>query len=485
DRNLGWNIEYATAFLVNHLDEANSPDVADTLKKVRIFAERITKEGHSRDVAYRVFNKLDEILFAGHLKDAVFLGIRSIQRDVSGVTFNPGQSPNKRVHRISIILNADLHQYASSKFIIASLIHHMIHAYFLVACGPQEEKEVDYGRLAHGVHFGKIMHTIKNLSGAKARPLPLGFGHPLPRGLYDNYHTRHRFTSKWFCTHCYSDIDPILETEVDDWYKTYCLPTLELPESAQKSTILIYNPKSKDADNLEEIPRAQTTPSADAVEFVFDEKCIQIPRDKIDAYSSIRRAFNASRFLAIPEDVQRETFMALLELLYTGSYSPDIVPVTTPGRKGPPVIKPPHRDSQPFLLTDIRIFKLANALAFDDVKGIAIQRLKAQCITREDPITVLREIYDGCGEPDPSLRSWARKFLAQRPGRGSDGWDGMGVGIGFATASGAGGGRPEAPNLIKLEREMVFRDRFLNLIDQSGAAHIDVLKVREALGGLG
>jgi hypothetical protein len=173
-RHLGWSIDWAVAFLVNHL---SSSDVGEDLRRLRLQAETLFKEIGSGDVASRIFKRLNQILFSGHLKNAVYLNAANLGMYVSGATYTHGHGPNVGVKRISIFLNSVLLQRARSRDIIAALIHQMIHAYFLVACGPQDEKEEGYGRLAHGLHFGKVMNTIKKLSSAQGKPLPLGFAH--------------------------------------------------------------------------------------------------------------------------------------------------------------------------------------------------------------------------------------------------------------------------------------------------------------------
>ncbi|KAF2873521.1 hypothetical protein BDV95DRAFT_517353, partial [Massariosphaeria phaeospora] len=395
DRNLGWNIDWAVAFLVHHLGEKSSPGAADTLKKVRIYAEGLYKEGLGKEVAYRVFNKLDQTLFAGHLKDAVFLDIGSLGRDVSGATYSHGWGLDPKVKRISIVLNGDVLQHARSREILAALIHHMIHAYFLVACGPQVEKEVAYGRLGHGHHFGKVMLAIKNLSVAHGKPLgPLGFGHPLGFRRFSHYDDEYYdqkkqhhspVEEKWYCSHCYSDVNPISEGDIDEWYAGICKPLGDLPDSVRSATVQIYNP-------------------------------ILVPAAKIDAFLSMRKAFDKarSRFLEISNKVLPETFMAFLQLLHTGIYGPDPSPVIVAGRKGPPVIKPPQPNSPAYLLTDIRIFQMGCAMGFDELKAIALDRMKRQYITHEDPVTLLKQIYNG-GEPDPDLKEWVLKFLVRMP----------------------------------------------------------------------
>ncbi|KAF1999903.1 hypothetical protein P154DRAFT_535145 [Amniculicola lignicola CBS 123094] len=483
ERNLGWNLDFAVAFVINHLEE--SPDVAESLKSLRISAAKFCGAGHPLELAHRAFNRLDQILFAGHLRDAVFLDLGNLGTHVSGVTSSHGQGPNPRVRRISIVLNANLLQRTDSKNILATLIHHMIHAYFLVACGRQDDriKEEYYNRLAHGLHYGKVMNAIKKVSGHYGRPFPLGFGHNLLGRYYNEYHPsppRHR--QKHYRSQCYCDVDPISEPDINEWYEGVCKPMLEHPDFVQKPAVWVYNSRRGD---LEEILREESTPSPDAVEFILTDKAVQVPGDKIDNYLSIRKAFDraGSRLLKVHEDIRPETFLALLELLHTDNYSPDIQPVVGSGRKGPPVIRPMHTESPvPYLLTDIRMFKLGDLMGFEDVKALAIHRMKAQTTTNEDPISFLRELYVG-GEPAPDLREWACKFLVRMP---DDDDAGLGLGLGLNSANGAMGNggsglSNEPPNLVKLQEDMGFKARFYQLVEQSGALAFDVLKAREEI----
>ena len=75
--------------------------------------------------------------FAGKLKDVVFLEFKGVDPNVSGATYIPGYHPNLRVTRIAIVLNSDKHKEAILGQIFTILLHHMIHAYFLIAYGPQ------------------------------------------------------------------------------------------------------------------------------------------------------------------------------------------------------------------------------------------------------------------------------------------------------------------------------------------------------------
>jgi hypothetical protein len=350
----------------------------------------------------------------------------------------------------------------------------MIHAYFLVACGPQEEKEVGYGRLDHGVHFAKIMRTIKDLSkNQRGTPgLPhLGFRQqrlaPLRRYYHDYNLKPSRLERKeWYCSHCSTDVPAIPNCDVEKWYGGVCKPLLELPETLRKSTVVIYNKRNE----LEEVPRAQTTASSDSVEFLLDGKTrsVLVPMANICNFVSIVRAMEKGgcRYIEILPDVPADGFMAMLELLHTGTYGPDIGPVSGAGRPGPPIIKPVHLDSPPYLQRDVRVFKTGLEMGFEDLIGFSLERLRSQSITHEDPIAVLKEIYDN-KEPHPELRKWAQEFLVKAP-RSDGEW-------------GVGRHEQEPPNLIKLQTEMCFRERFADLLDRRGALHIDALKAEDLL----
>ncbi|KAF2106235.1 hypothetical protein BDV96DRAFT_654942 [Lophiotrema nucula] len=473
ERNLGWSIDFATAFLVNHLSPDHSPDAAHILKSIRKKAQQVFDQGRGQDVPYLAFSKLDDVLFAGHLGGAVYLDLRSLGHDVSGATYTHGRGPDPRVKRISIVLNNNVLQQAQPRDIVANLIHHMIHAFFLVACGPEEEKEVGYGRLSHGMHFGKVANTIKKLSAVHGKPLPLGFSRYLyGHSYYDEYHPRreNRHSSRWYRSNCHSDVPSIPEPDIEDFYEGICAPLLDLPEPVQKAQVLIYNERRH---CLEEVHRASdlATPSADSVEFLFEEKPVQVPRSKVEHYMCVNKAFDRAkgRYLEVPDGFSKDTFLTLLELLHTDTYSPDIRPVTACGKSGPPVIKSYQSDSLPYLLTDIHVFKLANEMRFDDVKAIALDRLRCQVATHEDPIIVLKALYDG-GEPDPDLRDWARKFLLKTPS--DDMW---------ASAHRRTLPSLEPPNLVKLQKDYMLRERFYALIPRFGALESDVRQAEESL----
>jgi hypothetical protein len=123
DRNLGWNIDWAVAFIVNRLDKKD--DASEVLRNVRVRATLLEKDGLAKDILDHVFNKLDETLFAGHFKNAIYLECISLGPDVSRATCTQGWGPLPELKQISVVLNSDVLDGAWARDVVAILIHHM------------------------------------------------------------------------------------------------------------------------------------------------------------------------------------------------------------------------------------------------------------------------------------------------------------------------------------------------------------------------
>ncbi|KAF1944736.1 hypothetical protein EJ02DRAFT_331121, partial [Clathrospora elynae] len=454
-------------------------------RNIRIRAATLEREGLVQEIPFRIFNKLDEVLFAGHLKNAVFLDINSQGSDVSGATYTHSGGPNTENKRISIILNRDALEYARVKDIVAILIHHMIHAYFLVACGPQKEDEVDYGRLGHDVHFGKIMLAIKKLSAVHGKELtPLNFGHNSAKIRYfaDEYYSSRRRADveredkeKWYCSHCHCNVEELPEGEVDKWYNKVCKPMFDQPTCVRSIEVQTYNDQRHE---LETKRRGLLTSSANSVEFIFKDQPVFVEGTKVEEFLDARKAFEKadSRYLKVHEDVSEKTFLRFLEFLHTGSYRPDPHPLAAAAglgveRIGPPIIKPQSTATEACLLADVQFVKFGVLMGFDECKGYALDRMNAYGVLYEDPITLLKEIYQGY-EPDADLKTWARKFLVRAPDTSSPEYHTASISLTTI----------DPPNLIKLESEQgLYRARFLDAVDSSGALENDVNKARAEL----
>ncbi|KAE8873208.1 hypothetical protein PTNB73_02359 [Pyrenophora teres f. teres] len=509
DRDLGWNIDWAVAFFVDHLEQ-KWDDAAEMLRNIRIRAQSFEDDGLRKEIPYRIFNKLDEVLFAGHLKNAVFLDISNLGYDISGATYTHRLGPDPDVKRISIILNSDA--LVRAKDVVAILIHHMIHAYFLVACGGQQEDEVDYGRLGHDVHFGKVMLTIKKLSAAHGRELtPLNYGHSSPKTCYldDEYYSLRwrdelgqEDSEPWYCSHCHHNIHGPSTREVDKWYDKICKPLFTQPPSVREPLVQTYNLRSH---SLETTHRGKLPPPPKTVEFLHQDLPILVEADKLNEYPSIAKAFSKAgntRFLKLPDETSPDTVLRFLDFLHTGSYSPS--PSSSSDRKPhAPIIKPRTcTTTETPLRTAMQFANLATLASFSECKTHALSRLTSLTTCTEDPVAVLAEIYRGGCEPDAELKSWARAFLVAAPGTTAvfrhqheyQHWSHIDAVaatalslLGFGGSSGAvGATTTEPPNLIKLENPALpFRARFLVVVQASRALENDVVTARAELEARG
>lgn len=118
-------------------------------------------EVYLKELPYLVFDELDKELFRGVLQKNVYLRWSSLPPYVHGKT-SPAGHKNKRV---TIELNKLVIQMrAPPAYVLASLIHHMAHAYFLVCCGSRKE-DCDTGKDAvdHGLGFSSLTHKIMDV----------------------------------------------------------------------------------------------------------------------------------------------------------------------------------------------------------------------------------------------------------------------------------------------------------------------------------
>ena len=131
-------------------------------------------------------------------------------------------------------------------------------------------------------------------------------------------------------------------------------------------------------------------------------------------------------------------FRILYAYLRKGTYGPaldDRIETPDPSRNvspgtllGPPRIIDYQADSQPFLLPDIKVYRLATLLGFSELQKHSLERLYAQSFTTDDPCEALEEVYHGgpakpaedktpsavtgsAAAPSMELREWARAWL--------------------------------------------------------------------------
>ncbi|KAL2357584.1 hypothetical protein BJ546DRAFT_824820, partial [Cryomyces antarcticus] len=430
--NFGWTFDYAAAFAYNRLEESIA-DAYQALVQARNLRCR------RDDMIFRIFDKLDKCLFAEKLKDNVYLEWASLDSDVSGRTSIAGVV----VPRVSVQLNEDVHLNASREDIIASLIHHMIHAYFLVCCGPAAKNDPDDKRLKHGKRFGLVLYKIRDISGyGYRRHLPLHFGHDLLVGSeywdedYNIWVPYHRLSwsaqsspsplnhvDKHGCSDCPPHITPFAKRKCKHWYHEIGMKALETKQ-LEKLGECVYEIGDKDTAS---IPRPKAGPLEDFIELLWQPSNDASPqriitdRAKTTAFASLAPRFaDGVRELALPP-LSFAYLKHLHNFITTSAYGPDLGKVQD-GTTGPPRILDVQKDAPQYLAMDTAMFKVGDALGFEELRAHALQRLRDQHFTHEDALAALADLYSDSGSDGPhaDLRAWALAFLTRRAGDAVD-----------------------------------------------------------------
>lgn len=125
---------------------------------------------HSLPQLQSLIRNLDKYLFRGLLKNNASFRLSSdLPPNIHGSTSALGALGNQ----IVVSLNSLLMRHPSHLALVASLIHHMTHAYLLVCCGFGNSNANGRHDLKHGLAFSSILHTIQDILVDDARiPLP-------------------------------------------------------------------------------------------------------------------------------------------------------------------------------------------------------------------------------------------------------------------------------------------------------------------------
>jgi hypothetical protein len=313
---LGWTLDYATAWLYRYLT-SNQPGVCDIIDTAREL------DLHGPHMALFLFDALDRAVFGHKLKDAVYLRWRPMTSCSPGTTSASDVVPG--IPRVCIELNSTpfMQQIgmASIDELLEPLIHHMIHAYFLVCCGNLQPGEKNDGRLMDGLHFGVILNTIRELTrscsggvlpfifhASKRRKVQTGppclegnatgllstwTGRPYPGSYSISLDPRGADMGSSTAdgrTHCLHDNRAISRHMLQNWQVTDYSRALKANMEAKGDTVWDFS------DGLEfvETLRVKGPPSATYIELIWDDmlgtgpKRIMANREKALAFDSLR-----------------------------------------------------------------------------------------------------------------------------------------------------------------------------------------------------
>ena len=443
---LGWSLDYATAWCYKYI-VGNQTEVADVIDKARELEEPETQ------TPYIIFDPLDKALFNNKLKGMVHLKWKAQSGCACGNTSAPGVVPG--IPRICIELNKRPFIDDGSSDIddlLDTLIHQMIHAYFLVCCGAQPKGAKQDGRLADGLHFGVILHTIKDVTRqCRDGAVPLIFYASTRRDKdalsrsqsWNGYGNgvgasrRRDHQRSWVSidplgsvvaaapadgqSHCSHDNRSIRPAQVKNWQVEHYSRVIDLAMDQKGDKIYDLGVDSK----LVPTDRLKGPPSASYVELVWDKKRIMVPREKALKFTSLKKVLEKdSKYELKVPDCSMSVLRLLYDFMQHRVYWEDpretVAKSTSNSTRGPPVIVTTSSasiDSAYAMLDHIRVFKTAESMKFEELQSYAIKRLYDMPATCDDPVDALKELYnDGKDSSSPihaELHKWARKFLAR------------------------------------------------------------------------
>ena len=436
---LGWTLEYATAYCFKHLN-GNRPCIVDTIDYAR--------QAPLGELApFLLFDCLDKSLFQGKLNGMVYLKWRALSDNAPGVT----SAPDVKDPRICIELNSRPFEErgASLDELFDALIHQMIHAYFLVCCGKQGKSTEQDGRLLDALHFGVLMYTILEISGGcEEGPLPLTFyahrracrsrtacrSHrvdwydrggfrsiPRPYIAIDPHGSTVGAPPNDGRSHCMHDNRRFRGADIVNWQVTNYASAIELEMDKRDNTIYDLDVSG----DLKPVERLKGPPSSTYLELVWNGKKVMAPREKALGFDSLAKSGkkDGKYELHMPK-CDFLTLKCVWDFIQHRKYSPKRSESDSESShrrdepRGPPIIVHGNRkeaDSTDGIIIHVRVFKAADSIKFSELQKYAMERLYEMPTMSDDPIATIKEIYSGA-ESKPinaELHKWVRKFLAR------------------------------------------------------------------------
>jgi hypothetical protein len=406
-------VDEATVDIVKHIDKERNMIWAD-INRLRGQLLRKIEEDLPEVVKFSA-RFFDQLFFQGSLRNHVKLlpkdNKRELPADCGGKTKIAPDGTN-----VTVILSLPPLQYMVEKsgaraglnHAWAAILHQLIHAYFMVVCGIQNDGKDPDGRLKHGEHFGCLMYKILDVFNGAA--IPLNFGHSLPfsrrtamieptrEALYRN---NGYGNARKFSTHCSRNVQVITKEKIDEWYKKKCLKAVD-PD------IYIFN---FDTDTLDAKPRSKCGDKKDWVELVHSKKPYKLDR-KAKFFACVKKKFeDDKRKLDMPSWVEVDVLKSFIHFLVSGDWDPDASEFQN-GTHGPPLLLEYSHTAEKNVQHDIAMYQLGCCLQIENLKRVALTRLSCHHFTYESGHEIVRAIYcDPPIPPDQGLRNWAKSFF--------------------------------------------------------------------------
>lgn len=409
------SLDKATMLLLKYL-ETNRADIAHALFLMRSRPMHCS----AKDFVHKAAEYCISRVFDGKMSGIVIGVFAGMSMEISGRTYAPGV---KGVEVCVYINGFYVNLYTARPsangrdHLIALILHHLIHAYFLILCGKPiaGSKDADL-ILAHGKHFAAILYKLKQVSASVGVPLPLGFRHFRPMGgqmfggrdgLDPFFDGRLRAPQlgeeKHACSYCTADVEEITETTIQTWIDKECRKSVD-PD--------IYE-LGRDGEFTSK-PQSKCGDAKDYVVFKWSKKLYRLPRSCLNNVPGLKSHFKDTKTqVEIREHFNETILKVFLKFVKTGDYGQPLAATRVKDGKCPPLIMEykPVPTWPAFLVTDIEMFKLGEDLGLDELRHLALSRMNEQHITHEDPRAVLDALVSypnpHTNYPSPPLVDWA------------------------------------------------------------------------------
>jgi hypothetical protein len=391
----------------------------------------------------RVFHQLDTELFRGVLRGQVCLASASISSAVHGATRRAGHPYG----RVTILLNPEVVLIERPEVILATLIHHMAHAYFLVCCGyGGVENQHD---LRHGLPISTLLWTIKACFLRNHRSFPNLFrctdnlSHHPAASSFGQYGMEGQSYCSWHCVDfkdfqdCHNYLHYTLRTLKLDKKKDDEEGSFEVEQHYPRSQYLhLFQRGASILDPISRSHYRSCNPSCRFIELHYQGKAIPLDLAHLRHYPGFEAHIHENQMspVKVPKDVSGKTFRALFNFAIQGDYEP-VWRSESFTFKGPPRIDTGSGnvpETGPFAPPeDLRVYAVAQKIGFTELRQLALRRLYSQTLLKGDAMDFIEEVYTGkepgkdkpvaCGKgwkPDKDLRDFMVAFLtADHPDR--------------------------------------------------------------------
>lgn len=421
----------------------------------------------TQNLPFMVFDQLDREMFRSVLKGNVHL-TWSVPLP-SGIYATTRKADPIKWPRITIMLSKSLSEAPRSE-VLRTLVHQMMHAYFLQCCGYQTQGGGSDGHdLCHGPEFRALLLTIGRRCYLNGHQSTFAFSNPLPIRPGSRRLLRRPGPRRKSWSNCYTSVSPMRGVDrIDDknWRDMAIAKVRSLDEEIQTlrtqqpdiSRVLEFLIPFRDGvppTKLDfPIPAKPRSPQPSEPDFYFIDPATSIvsspmPRSQYplapESYIELRFGSHAfplerdhiaphlpwlakspcffnKRILVLPPWSDSTNVVILHTFLHYTPYSSSTATPSDPVQF--PIIGTYKLNSSATVKSQISVYYLALALQCIPLASYAIDTLKTLRYTHENPIAVLESIYH---PPEsvpqiPGFRDWTKSWLALRIPH-ADGWE--------------------------------------------------------------